>query len=199
MKSYLFLLPLLLLSTCKKDDDENLSRVIEFDDPVDVTITGYTDDLMEPFLSRDGTMLMFNNNNDPSYNTNLHWAIKVNETTFTYLGEISNVNSPDLEAVATMDVNNNLFFVSTRDYFTSLVTLFQTTFANGATSTITPLGSLSLNVVGWLNFDVEVTADGNQLYFADGRYDATGGPHEANLAIAEKMEISMYGSPARTN
>lgn len=184
MRSISALLLVTLLS-CSKEEDHS-SRIIEFEDPVDVTVIGYSDHIMEPFLSRDGSILLFNNSNDPIEDTKLHWSTKVNETTFTYRGEVSNINTPDLEAVATMDVNNNLFFVTTRDYFTTLVTLYQTVFTSGSAGALIPLSALSLQIVGWLNFDVEVTADGQHLYFADGRYDQNGGPHEANLAIAEK-------------
>lgn len=38
---------------------------VAFADPERVTIQGYDGDAMEPFLSRDGRFLLFNNRNDP--------------------------------------------------------------------------------------------------------------------------------------
>ncbi len=37
-----------------------------------------------------------------------------------------------------------------------------------------------------MNFDVEVSKDGNSLYFVDGRFDQIGGPYEADIVLAEK-------------
>ena len=71
----------LLLIGCKA---ENLitqeSEIINFGNPAKVEVLGYDDHLMEPFLSRGGNILFFNNRNDPSENTNLHWAEKINVT-----------------------------------------------------------------------------------------------------------------------
>jgi hypothetical protein len=44
----------------------------EFSGPRAVEIVGYRDHAMEPFVSRDGRYLLFNNRNDPSENTDLH-------------------------------------------------------------------------------------------------------------------------------
>lgn len=48
-----------------------------FANPQPVALLGYDGDAMEPFLSRDGRYLLFNNRNDPSVNTNLHFAERV--------------------------------------------------------------------------------------------------------------------------
>jgi hypothetical protein len=66
---------------------------------------------MEPSISRDGQYLFFNNSNDPSVNTNLHWAERIDDLTFQYRGEIAGVNTTSLEGVASMD-RNNVFTLS---------------------------------------------------------------------------------------
>jgi hypothetical protein len=48
-----------------------------FKAPQIVTIRGYQDDAMEPFLSRDGKILFFNNLNEPSVNTDIHYAVRI--------------------------------------------------------------------------------------------------------------------------
>ena len=83
-----------------------------------VTITGNGQDAMEPFLTRDGKVLVFNNSNAPTVDTNLFWATKVDDLTFQLQGEIGGVNGPALDAVASMDLGNNFYFVSTRSYDT---------------------------------------------------------------------------------
>jgi len=59
-----------------------------FSNPERITIRGYSDHAMEPFISRDGRYLFFNNSNDPSVNTNLHYAERINDLTYEYKGEV---------------------------------------------------------------------------------------------------------------
>lgn len=169
------------------DNAEEVPPVpLHFEGKEQVTITGYTDHAMEPFLSRDGTILLFNNSNDPALNTNLHWATRVDDKTFLYQGEIAGANSAALDGVATMDNEGNLYFVSLRDYTASLTTLFTTHFSSGTVGEPAHVANLSRNQAGWVNFDVEVDAAGETLYFVDGRFDEDGGPYEADLILARK-------------
>ncbi len=75
----------------------------EFGAPQPVTITGYSGDAMEPFITRDGSILIFNNLNDPPSETDLHWAERIDDLTFAYRGKLQGANSPALDAVATVD------------------------------------------------------------------------------------------------
>lgn len=95
------------------DPEEPVYEV--FSSPVRVVIEGYDADAMEPFLSRDGRYLFFNNLNDPSVNTELHVAERVDALRFTYRGPLTNANTEALEGVPTMDRSGTLYFVSTRN------------------------------------------------------------------------------------
>ncbi len=139
---------------------------------------------MEPFLSRDGATLLFNNLNQAPENTNLHWATRNNDTTFQYRGEVAGVNTADLEAVPTLDQAGHLYFVSNRNYATTLSTLYAGTFAQGTATGVHLLGGVSRQQAGWVNFDVEVSADGQALYFVDARFDQAGTPQTADLVMA---------------
>jgi hypothetical protein len=176
---------ILLLIACEKKDAQP-STSIRFEGETKVTVTGYADHLMEPFISRDGNVLMFNNSNE-AVNTNLHWATRVNDSTFEYKGEITGVNTASLEGVATMDMNGNLYFVSTRDYNQILATLYQGNFDTGTVTNLALVENISKYEAGWVNFDVEVDSSGETLYFVDGRFDQFGGPYEADLVIAKKI------------
>jgi hypothetical protein len=55
--------------------------------PERVTIRGYKGEAMEPFITRDGRYLFFNNLNDPAVNTNLYYAERVDDLTFEFRGE----------------------------------------------------------------------------------------------------------------
>jgi len=159
---------------------------IEFTVPVKVIVSGYNGNMMEPFISRDGNTLLFNNLNAAPENTNLHWATRMNDSTFEYKGEVTGVNTTDLEGVPSLDQAGELYFVSTRNYVTTLSTLYQSEFANGIATNVRLVEGLSKMQAGWLNFDVEVSADGSTLYFVDGLFNQSGTPTTADLAIAKK-------------
>ncbi len=177
----------LLLSACKHDNN-SVGQVpaIEFGQPVKVEMIGYTGNIMEPFLSRDGNTLLFNNLNSAPENTNLHWATKINDSTFRYNGEMAGVNTTDLEGVPTLDNAGNLYFVSTRDYANTLSTLYQCSFSNGTATNIQLVNGVSRLQPGLVNFDVEVSPDGQWLYFVDGQFDQTVNLQAADLVIAKK-------------
>ncbi len=164
--------------------------------PRRVAMRGYGGNLMEPFLSRDGGRLFFNNLNSAPENTNLHWATKVNDSTFQYQGEIAGVNTPELEGVPTLDAADNLYFVSLRSYSSSLSTIYQATLAGGAATNVQLVNGISRQEPGWVNFDVEVSADGNQLYFVDGKLTSSGIPQSADLVLAGKTSTGFARLPA---
>ena len=166
-----------------------------FGAPRRVEVRGYTGNLMEPFLSRDGGRLFFNNLNSAPENTNLHWATVVNDSTFQYQGELAGVNTPDLEGVPTLDAANNLYFVSTRSYASSLSTIYQATLAGGAATNVQLVDGISRLEPGWVNFDVEVSADGQQLYFVDGKLTSAGIPQSADLVLAGKTSTGFARLP----
>src|SRR3954469_15448434 len=77
---------------------------ILFGPPYVVAVTGYKQsNLMEPFFTRDGKYLLFNNLNNPSENANLHWAVRKDDKTFEYKGEISGVATSFVEGTPSMD------------------------------------------------------------------------------------------------
>src|SRR6266849_4631567 len=122
---------------------------------------------MEPFFSRDREYLFFNNSNDPHVNTNLHWAARVDDLTFQYKGEIGGVNTAALEGVPSMDRSNNFYFVSTRSYNQTASTIYRGIFSSGKLSAIELVPGVSVSTPGIVNFDAEISADGNTLYFVD--------------------------------
>lgn len=187
--TYLFLLALgAMCWSCGEDQVElSDSARIGFTSPQRVIIQGYSDHVMEPFLSRDGRLLFFNNRNAPTDNTNLHWATKLTDTLFQYEGELMGVNTPSLEGVPTMDRNGNFYYVHTGTYEQTQSTIYRADYSNGGLSNNGLVERISRKTMGWVNFDVEVSDDGQTLYFVDGRFDARGGPYAANLVIATKQ------------
>ncbi len=196
MKRTLFYGLLLSGVACKSTNYTTPVTVpIAFSPPVQVAVNGYTGNLMEPFLTRDGNVLLFNNLNSPTENTNLHWATRLTDSTFQYQGELTGVNTPDLEGVPTLDQAGNLYFVSTRNYVTTLSTLYQGSFANGAVMNLRLIPGVSRQQAGIVNFDVEVSADGQRLYFVDAQFDQSGTPQTADLVIARKTSTGFERLP----
>lgn len=184
MKNIIFFLAL-LLSACRSDKSV-VTPNFEFGEPVKIEIIGYSGNAMEPFISRDGNILLFNNLNSLPENTNLHWATKINDNTFQYKGEIAGVNTTELEGVPTMDNLGNLYFVSLRSYTNTLSTIYDGKFSNGIATNVQLTSGISKLQLGWLNFDIEVSIDGQTIYFADAQFDGSSLPKTADLVIAKK-------------
>jgi WD40-like Beta Propeller Repeat len=161
-------------------------KVNSFANPQLVTINGYTGDAMEPFLSRDGALLFFNNSNDPSVDTNLYWAQRIDDLTFQFEGEIAGVNSTALDAVASMDQDNIFYFISTRSYPQTFSTIYSGGYAAGGVTGLGLVPGVSRDEPGWVNFDAEISADGNTLYFVDSYFGSTGSPQHAKIVIARR-------------
>src|SRR5262245_51066407 len=177
----------LVLTACQSAGtvaSQKESEYTAFSNPERITIRGYSDHAMEPFITRDGRYLFFNNSNDPSVNTNLHYAERINDLTFEYKGEVTGVNTQSLEGVPTMDKDGAFYFVSTRSYKDTLSTIYQGRFSNGAVTGVKIAEGVSKKTLGSVNFDVEVSADGQTLYFVDGVFSGKPIPDKADIAIA---------------
>lgn len=155
-----------------------------FGNPQRVTIRGYEGDAMEPFITKDGKYLLFNNRNDPRTDTNLHFASRLDDLTFQYRGELKGANTPALDAVPSVDRDGNLYFVSVRSYASTLSTLYHGRFNNGTVSGVELVDGISPRKPGVVNFDAEISADGKTLVFVDGLFTGGSLPKSADIAIA---------------
>jgi len=158
-----------------------------FQIPERVIIEGYNDDAMEPFVSRDGKYLFFNNLNEPKVNTNLHWAERVDDLHFKYRGELQGVNTSALEGVPSMDRDDNFYFVSNRSYDKTASTLYRGRFSGGVITGVELVPGVSLAKPGIVNFDVEISADGNTLYFVESEFSFLGQPKNARILFARRV------------
>lgn len=157
-----------------------------FLNPTTVVIAGYSGDAMEPFISKDSQYLFFNNRNDPSVNTDLFYAARVDDTNFTFIGPVLGVNGPTLDAVASLDTLGNFYFISTRSYSTSLSTVYSGAFNATGVTGVGIVSGVSQQKAGIVNFDAEISADGQTLWFDDGDY-STGSLTAASIVVAEKQ------------
>lgn len=190
-----FAVVLAFLSACAADAsrDESPGSAL-YADPQPVAIEGYDDHAMEPFLSRDGRHLYFNNSNHPLADTNLHYAERIDATTFRYKGELRGVNTTKLEGVVSIDRDNTLYFVSVRDYENTLSTIFRGKIVDGVVSGVELVPGISRRQPRHLNFDVDVSPDGERLYFVDGRFGLLG-PQTADIVVAERQGPAFIRRP----
>jgi hypothetical protein len=156
----------------------------EFGTPQRVTIRGYDGDAMEPFITRDGRHLLFNNRNDPGVDTRLHVARRIDDVMFDYRGEIKGSNTPALDAVPSLDRHGNLFFISTRSYTSTLSTIHRGRFDVGQVSDVELVEGVSRRKRGIISFDAEISGDGETLFVVDGRFTGGPVPQSADIDIA---------------
>jgi hypothetical protein len=160
---------------------------MSFSAPQAVTIAGYGSDAMEPFVTRDGAFLLFNDRNDPATDTNLFAASYVDALDFQLVGPIAGASSTSLDAVASVDALGELVFVSTRSYDQTLSTIYRAAFAGGSASDVALIPGVSRDQPTAVNFDAEISADGSALYFVDGVIEpGAAAPSEADLVIADR-------------
>jgi Tol biopolymer transport system component len=154
----------------------------QFSNPQQVTIAGYSGDAMEPFISRDGKYLFFNNSNTAT-TTRLFWATEMDPLNFRFQGEIAGVNTAQLDAVASMDLSDHFYFITNRSYSENLSTVYTGTFVSGSVAAIGPVPGVSAPTLGLVDFDAEISADGNTLYFTEGQI-VGGRAQSAQIIIA---------------
>ncbi len=186
MKNIIILILSFISVGCYYTDYKETIYNYEFSNPKRVQIIGYDGDIMEPFISRDGRYLFFNNLNSSEVNTNIYYAEYVNDSTFIFKGEIINANSDYLDAVPTMDTLNNFYFVSTRSYDSTLSTIYHGIFEEGTLSDVSLKKDISSNKGLIVNYDIEITWDGKTAYTVYSRFSPLGFPQTSDIIIFEK-------------
>ena len=168
-------------------------RMGEFGNPQEVQIIGYDGDAMEPFITRDGQHLLFNSSNEPGVDTDLYYAEKIEDNVFQFMGEIRGANATDiLDATPSMDREGNFYFVSVRSYLSDYQSLYRGIFRDGTVTDVEAIpGNLSLGTLGWINMDVEVTPDGETLYFASADFSERPEgmpPRSSDIRMAQRKD-----------
>lgn len=175
-----------------------------FGTPQKISIAGLTFDAMEPFISPDGNTLFFNSLNSGG-NTNLYYALRVNDSLFTYVGIVNGTYDPSanhLDAVASMDSLNNFFWISLRDYPANYDNLHKGNYSTGTVSAISRVhGDFNIYVPGWLIMDGTINYNGNFLYYNNAYFNncSFGMPCEARIGIAQKVNDSTFNKLINTD
>ncbi len=188
--AWFLLLLVLVLTSCSGGNasliDSTMMNESVFDWPERIAILGYNGNAIEPFISRDGAYLFFNNAGGPT-GKDLFYATSIDETTYQFEGAITSINTPAVDGVPTMDDAHTFYYVTTATYDppNSYDTLYKGKWSGTTVIDIEPLTGLAITIPGMINFDIEISADGTTIYFADGDFSGgLGFPETADLAIA---------------
>jgi len=173
--------------SCNKNEATNPDIISEFTNEQKVTITGYSSDAMEPFITKNGNFLFFNNYQGIN-GKELYYAERINDTTFEFKGEIQGVNSAVVDGNPTMDENNNFYFISTRNIDTGIKTIYSGTFNNGIVTGLHEInGTINITTPYWINMGVEVSKNGNTLFTSNAKFNiGENFPHKGNIRFAVK-------------
>ncbi len=156
--------------------------------PAPVAIAGHTGGAEEPFISPDGSYLLFNGSEAlPDFS--LQFATRVSAQSFEYQGELLGEGVNELgsfSGVPSLDEQGELYFISNRSYAETLATVYGSQFSAGRVTGVHLVAGLSPETPGLVDFDVGVSYDGSQLYVSVGQFGPGGGPTSAGLALYDR-------------
>ncbi len=181
------LLGAVLLAGCAIRGATDLPETHDFTAAGCVEIEGYDGDAMEPFIVPKTGDLLFNNRNSPPELTDLHWARRIDDTHFRYVGPIEGANSTALDAVASVDESGDFFFVSTRSYEETLSSIFMGQWSNGVVTHVEVVRGIASEQHGLVDFDAEISRDGDSLFYVEGRFSGSEVPDSADIELAHRM------------
>jgi WD40-like Beta Propeller Repeat len=105
------------------------------------------------------------------------------------------VNTAALEAVPSMDSRATFYFVSDRSYKQTASTIYRAYFADGELSGVELAPGVSTATPGIVNFDAEISADGETLYFVESQFSFFGRPKTARIMLARKRGNGFVRDP----
>ncbi|MBN1648457.1 MAG: PD40 domain-containing protein [Spirochaetales bacterium] len=170
--------------------------------PEKITIQGYTQDVMEPFISRDGEYLFFNNNETQGAKKDLFYAVRVSDRVFSYVGPLAAVNTAEVDGTPSLDAADNFYFLSLGGYnpgSDEWHTVFRGTWDSDTVIGSGPLAQLYIDTLLDVYFDIEVNADGTVLYLSRGVFSTHSAvPLTADIILATDSGSGFDVDPGST-
>ncbi|HEY9680301.1 MAG TPA: hypothetical protein V6C86_01775 [Oculatellaceae cyanobacterium] len=159
-----------------------------YGEPQLVEIIGYSEDAMEPCVSPDGRYLFFNNSNEGSVDTHVHFAERVAETKFRYLGILEGSRSLKKDMAPTMTVDGHIIFTTLRSFDKDHRSLYCGIFKNNRLTAVAPVsGNLAPSQPFWIDMDCGVDPAGQVLVVSRAQFlPFQGIPGKSDLFIAHK-------------
>jgi hypothetical protein len=142
-------------------------------------------------------------------NTNLHYAQRINDSTFNYAGILNgtvDTSSNHLDAVASMDSTNLFYWVSLRNYPNIIENLHSGFFNGTSISDVKRVyGNFNIPIIGWIIMDAAVSHGGSHLYYCNAYFDfinnscGAGIPCSASIGVAQKVNDSTFNKLPNTD
>jgi len=87
-----------------------------------------------------------------------------------------------------MDVTNNFYWVSTRNYPESYENYQSGIFNNGTVTNVQPvIGNFYIEEPGWIIMDAEISPDGQLLFFVNAKFEGGSLPVTADIGVAHNV------------
>ncbi len=159
-----------------------------YENPEPVTVDGYDDDCMEPFITADGQYLLFNNSNSPLADTHIHLCKRTSQNSFKHLGLLPGSISKSKDMAPTIDAHGNLYFTSLRSFEKDGHSIYCGEFASESLKNVAlPTGDISPHKPAEINMDCDISRDGKTLVLSRAHFaNPILPPDKSDLAIAEK-------------
>ncbi len=145
--------------------------------------------------------MFFNSLND-GIQTRLYYATRVDDSTFTFVGEVGGVNEPNnpqLNGVPSLDTTGNFVWVSVRDWPNTMENLHRGDYANDSCATINRVhGNFYVYALRWIIMDAMITNDGSELYYCNAFFDTCISPCAGTMGIAARVNDSTFNTIANS-
>jgi hypothetical protein len=166
--------------------------------PEPITIEGYEDDCMEPFITPDGSYLFFNNSNEEKVSTHIHMAKRIGKDTFKHLGILEGTISAQKDMAPSIDDEGNFYFTTTRSYDKDLKSLYVGRLkGEGVVDAKAVNGNIWPDRHGNIDMDCGVSPNGNTLVISRATFEfGSPGPTKSDLFIARKVNGKFEVDPS---
>jgi len=182
--------------TNSNSPDQPFQANTEWNNPQKVEIIEYDKDAMEVGFSDDETQMFFNDKQEP--NKDLHWAERVSDNEFRYMGKIKNVNTRATDASPTLDNNGKIYYTSIFEHDRiqktgNYTSMYVAEIEDGKVRNPQPLtGDIYVRDRMWFSLDTDVSTDGDTIYFSQGHFEGTPPPSEFNIVVARRVQGNEY-------
>jgi WD40-like Beta Propeller Repeat len=169
-----------------------------YDEPVAVTIEGYDDDCMEPFITPNGDYLFFNNSNEAKVATHIHIAKRIGKDTFKHIGILDGTLSSKKDMAPSIDDDGNFYFTSTRSYDKDLKSLYVGKLEGERVIGAIPVdGNVWPDRLGNIDMDCSISPNGDMLIISRATFEfGSPGPTKSDLLISRKMNGKFQMDPS---
>jgi hypothetical protein len=170
-----------------------------YQNPRPVRIDGYSDDCMEPFITGDGEVLLFNNSNSGFVDTHIHLCKRVGENHFQHLGLLPGSVSKSKDMAPTIDADGNLFYTCLCTYEKDGHSIYCGKFDHEKLQKVSlPEGDISPHKTAEINMDCDISKDGKTLILSRAHFaNYLLPPDKSDLVIAEKRDGKFVVDPQK--